>query len=113
MPWVTAVLIAPAAAAAQSLAPAGAPAHTTPHTATGTMSGYDPETRQLTVESATGAAAYRLASDARVWLGNKRLPLSRLKTQVGAQVTVSWSDASGVRTTHTVRLAVEPPAKAP
>jgi len=77
-------------------------------TATGTMAGYDPETRVLTVSSASGSTLYHLASDARVWLGNHRLAVSELKSRVGAQVTVSWSEADGVRTTHTVRVAVEP-----
>jgi len=78
-------------------------------TATGTMAAYDPETRVLTVASASGSTPYHLAADARVWLGNHRLPVAELPSHVGAQVTVSWSDADGVRTTHTVRLAVEPP----
>ena len=80
--------------------------HTT--TATGTMAAYDPETRVLTVSSASGSAPYHLAADARVWLGNHRLPVAELPSHVGAQVTVSWSDSDGVRTTHTVRLAADP-----
>ena len=46
-----------------------------------------------------------MASDARAWLGNRRLPVSQLGAHAGAQVTVAWSEADGVRTTHTVRLA--------
>ena len=79
-------------------------------TATGTMAGYDPETRVLTVASASGSTLYHLATDARVWLGNHRLAVGELKSRLGAQVTVSWSDADGVRTTHTVRVAVAPEA---
>ena len=111
--WAAAVLMLPAAAQAQNLAPVGASIHRSRHTATGTMAAFDPETRQLTVASAIGSAAYHLAADARVWLGNKRLPVSQLKARVGVQVTVSWSDADGVRTTHTVRLAGDPSGKTP
>ena len=78
-------------------------------TATGTMTAYDPETRQLTVSSATGSTAFHLASDARVWLGNRRMPVAQLKAKLGAQVTVSFSETDGVRTSHTVRLAADGP----
>jgi hypothetical protein len=110
-----AVLLAPPFAAPQDgSAPASPPAAAVPssHTSTGTMAGYDADTRQLTVSSASGSSAFHLAPDARVWLGNRRLPVAQLKARVGAQVTVSWSDAAGVRTTHTVRLA-EPAGKTP
>jgi phage baseplate assembly protein gpV len=103
------LLAAPRPALAQQ---AGSEERANPHTATGTMSAYDPETRQLTVTSVSGSTTFHLATDARVWLGRKRLPVSQLKTRVGAQVTVSWSEAEGVRTTHTVRVAVEPPQEA-
>jgi hypothetical protein len=78
-------------------------------TATGTMTAYDPETRQLTVTSASGSTAFHLASDARVWLGIRRMPAAQLKTKIGAQVTVSFSETDGVRTSHTVRLAADEP----
>ncbi len=111
---VAVVLDAPLLAGAQTEVPAPPPGH---HhktaTATGTLTGYDPDTRQLTVASATGSTAFRLASDARVWLGNRRLPIAQLKTRIGAQVTVSWSEADGVRTSHTLRLAADGPGSAP
>jgi phage baseplate assembly protein gpV len=107
------VLAAPPRAGAQ-----GAPSWSLFHhhktaTATGTMTAYDPETRQLTVSSATGSTAFHLASDARVWLGTRRLPVAQLKSKVGAQVTVSFSETDGLRTSHTVRLAVEGPGGGP
>ena len=87
--------------------PASSRKHHHTATATGTMAAYDPDTRQLTVSSVSGSTVYRLANDARVWLGNHRLPVVQLKSRVGSQVTVSWSDADGVPTSHTVRVAVE------
>jgi len=113
---IAALLIAPPDAASDdgrtpaSPLPVAAPPS---HTSTGTMAAYDAETRQLTVSSASGSTAFHLASDARVWLGTRRLPVAQLKARIGAQVTVSWSEADGVRTTHTVRLAGEPSGKAP
>ncbi len=86
--------------------PGSRPSH---HTATGTMAAYDPATRALKVDSATGSIVYRVASDARAWLGQRRLPLQQLVSHVGAQVTVAWTEIDGMRTTHTVRLE-EPPA---
>jgi hypothetical protein len=74
------------------------------HTATGTMTAYDPATRVLTVLSATGSTEFHVAADGRAWLGNRKLPVSQLEAHVGTQVTVAWSEADGVRTTHTVRL---------
>jgi hypothetical protein len=74
------------------------------HTATGTLGAYDSTTRVLTVVSATGSTEFRVAADARAWLGNRRLPVDRLAAYSGVQVTVAWSEADGVRTTHTVRL---------
>jgi phage baseplate assembly protein gpV len=73
-------------------------------TATGTLTAYDPLTRVLTVRSATGSSDFLVAADARFWLGNRRLPVSQLKEHAGAQVTVAWSAAGGVRRTHTVRV---------
>jgi hypothetical protein len=73
-------------------------------TATGTLEAYDCATRVLTVRSASGYSEFRVAADARFWLGHRRLPLSQLPAQAGAQVTVAWSEAEGVRTTHTVRV---------
>ena len=110
-----AVLLAPPCAAPQERSAFASPSPGTAlssHTSTGTMAGYDAETRQLTVSSASGSTAFHLAPDARVWLGNRRLPVAQLKARVGAQVTVSWSEAAGVRTTHTVRLA-DAPGKTP
>ena len=73
-------------------------------TATGTLAAYDPVTRILTVQSATGSSEFHVASDARAWEGSRRLPVRELGAHVGEQVTVAWSEAGGVRTTHTVRL---------
>jgi hypothetical protein len=113
---LAAALLAPSAAApqAQSASASPPPSAVVPssHTSTGTMAGYDADTRQLTVSSASGSTAFHLAPDARVWLGTRRLPVAQLKGRVGAQVTVSWSEAGGVRTTHTVRLA-DAPGKTP
>lgn len=80
-------------------------AATSHHTATGTLTAYDATSRLLTVRSATGLAEFRVAVDARVWLGNRQLPARQLGTHAGAQVTVAWSEAGGMRMTHTVRIA--------
>jgi hypothetical protein len=74
------------------------------HTATGTLAAYDPETRVLTLRSAAGSTMFTVATDARAWLGSRRLPVRQLEEHTGAQVTVAWSEAGGVRVTHTVRL---------
>jgi phage baseplate assembly protein gpV len=111
---VAAVLAAPPLAGAQTEPPSPPVGHRhKAATATGTMTAYDPETRQLTVASATGSTAFRLASDARVWLGTRRLPVAQLKAKIGAQVTVSWSESDGVRTSHTLRLAADGPGGTP
>jgi hypothetical protein len=73
-------------------------------TATGTLASYDPVTRILTVQSATGSSEFHVAPDARAWEGSRRLQVRELATHVGEQVTVAWSESGGVRTTHTVRL---------
>jgi hypothetical protein len=83
------------------LAPEGRPSY---QTATGALTAYDPLTRVLTVRSAAGLSELHVASDARLWLGTRRLPLSQLGAYAGAQVTVAWSERDGVRTTHTVRV---------
>jgi hypothetical protein len=90
----------------------GTGSHPSYHTATGTMTVYDAEAHALTVDSATGPAVYRVASDARAWLGHKRLPLRLLASHVGALVVLAWSEVDGVRTTHTVRLEDPRPARA-
>jgi hypothetical protein len=74
-------------------------------TATGTLAAYDPVTRVLTVQSATGTSVFHVATDARAWAGSRRLAVRELGAHVGAQVTVAWSEAGGVKTTHTVRLS--------
>lgn len=74
-------------------------------TATGTLTAYDPVTRILVIHSATGSSEFHVAPDARAWQGSRRLPVRELGAHAGAQVTVAWSEAGGVRTTHTVRLA--------
>ena len=73
-------------------------------TATGTLASYDTMTRTLTVRNATGASEFHVAADARLWLGNRRIPVSQLQAHTGAQVTVAWAEVDGVKTTHTVRL---------
>jgi len=73
-------------------------------TATGTLTAYDPVTRVLTVRSATSSTEFLVAEDARIWLGNRRLPVSQLGAHAGAQVTVAWSRTDRGRTTHTVRV---------
>jgi hypothetical protein len=72
-------------------------------TATGTLVEYDGATRFLIVHSATGSSEFHVASDARFWLGSRRLPLSQLRAHAGSEVTIAWSEQGGVRTTHTVR----------
>jgi hypothetical protein len=103
-----AVLVAGKAARAQESSEPGPPdphRHPSHTTAAGKLEGYDPLTRVLTVRNATGSAEFRVAADARVWLGNRRLPVNRLGAHAGAQVTVAWSETGGVRTTHTVRVS--------
>jgi hypothetical protein len=102
--------------------PAGAQGHSEPvssaaeprpshPTAAGTLAAWDPVTRLLTVRNATGSREFHVSADARFWLGNRRLPIVQLGSHVGAQVTVAWSEADGVRTTHTVRVADTPPVR--
>jgi hypothetical protein len=93
-----------AALVAVMLVPAVPAPAATHRTATGTLAAYDPVTRVLTVQSATGSSEFHVASDARAWDGSRRLPVRELAAHVGAQVTVAWSEIAGVRTTHTVRL---------
>ena len=87
------------------------PSHTVAHTATGTLTAYAPETRLIRVASAGGSSEFTVATDARVWLGSRRLSVRQLPQHLGEQVTVSWSEADGVRTTHTVRLLPAPVAR--
>jgi hypothetical protein len=81
-------------------------------TASGTLTAYDPASRVLTLRNATGSLEFQVAADARFWLGNRRLPIAQLGAHAGAQVTVAWSQADGVRMTHTVRVADTRPARA-
>jgi hypothetical protein len=74
------------------------------HTATGTLAAYDPVARELTVSNPVESTVYRVASDARAWLGHRRLPLRELAQHVGAQVTLAWAEVDGKKTTHTVRI---------
>ncbi len=94
----------PFAAEAATLVAGGPPAAF--RTATGTLKAYDAAARVLTIEAATGFSRYRVADDARAWLGVQRLKLAQLPSHLGAQATVAFAeDGDGVRTTHTVRLA--------
>lgn len=86
-------------------AAAAEPQHAPFRTATGRLAAYDARLRLLTVETAAGSSTYRVAPDARVWVGKRRLPVSDLATRRWAQVTVAFAEREGVRTTHTVRLA--------
>jgi hypothetical protein len=81
-------------------------------TASGTLAGYDPVTRVLTIRNATGSLEFHVAADARLWLGNRKVPVAQLEAHAGAQVTVAWSEAGGARTTHTVRVTDTPPPRA-
>ena len=74
-------------------------------TATGRLAAFDKRERLLTVESVAGSSSYRVAADARAWLGRRRLAVSDLAWYVGAQVTLAFGEVDGIRTTHTVRLA--------
>jgi hypothetical protein len=85
--------------------PLAEPPHVAFRTATGRLAAYDMPTRLLTVEAATGSSRYRVAADARVWLGRRRLPVSDLAAYLGEQVTIAFAETNGVRTTHTVRVA--------
>lgn len=106
-----AVLVAGSIARAQEQ-PEPGPFATSPRTshstASGTLAAYDPVTRVLTVRNATGSLEFRVAVDARFWLGSHRVPLAQLAAHTGGQVTVAWSEADGVRTTHTVRVSDAP-----
>jgi hypothetical protein len=59
---------------------------------------------------ATGSSTYRVAADARAWIGRRRLSVSDLAAHLGARVTIAFAEADGIRTTHTVRLAEGEPA---
>lgn len=80
-------------------------------TASGTLAAYDPVTRVLTIRNAAGSLEFHVTADARLWLGSRRVPVAQLGTHAGAQVTVAWSEAGGVRTTHTVRVNDVRPAR--
>ena len=90
--------------------PAAAEPRPSHQTAAGTLTAYDSVTRVLTIRNATGSLGFHVAADARLWLGNRRLPDAQLGTHAGAQVTVAWSETGGVRTTHTVRVTDTRPA---
>ena len=110
-----AVLVAGSLARAQEQpepGPSAAEPRPSHPTAAGTLTAYDPATRVLTIRNATGSLEFHVAADARFWLGNRRLPVAQLGTHAGAQVTVAWSEADGVRTTHTVRVTDTRPARA-
>lgn len=81
-------------------------------TATGTLAAYDPATRVLAVRNATGSQEFLVAADARLWRGSRRLPVGQLGAYLGAQITLAWSEAGGVRTTHTVRVTDPRPVAA-
>lgn len=74
-------------------------------TATGAVASYDSADRVLVLQSALGDSRFVVAPEARLWIGSRRVPVERLATSVGVQATVAYSDADGVATTHTVRLA--------
>jgi hypothetical protein len=102
MQWNLPRAVALATAVLSSVTLATAATH---RTATGTLAAYEPQTRILTVQSATGSSEFHVASDARAWQGSRRLPVQELASHVGEQVTIAWSESGGVRTTHTVRLS--------
>jgi hypothetical protein len=106
--WVAvlALLVAGSVARAQEPPDPGPAPEDRPsyQTATGTLTAYDVTTRVLTVRNAAGSSEWHVASDARFWLGTRRLPLNQLGAYAGAQVTVAWSERDGMRTTHTVRV---------
>jgi hypothetical protein len=72
---------------------------------TGTLAGYDPSSRVLTLRVAGGEGRFQVADDARAWIGSRGLPTSQLTAHLGAEVTLAYGEAEdGVRTTHTIRL---------
>jgi hypothetical protein len=72
---------------------------------TGTLAGYDPSSRWLTLRVAGSEGRFQVAADARAWLGSRSLPTAQLAAHVGAEVTLAYGEAEdGVRTTHTIRL---------
>lgn len=72
---------------------------------TGTLAGYDAVSRVLTLRAAGADSRYRVAEDARVWVGSHSVPAAQLASHVGAEVTLAYGEAEhGARTTHTVRL---------
>ena len=75
------------------------------HTATGAVASYDAAGRVLVLRSALGDSRFVVAPEAQLWIGSRRASVERLATSVGAQATVAYSEADGVATTHTVRLA--------
>ncbi len=65
---------------------------------------YEPKRQLLTIRNATGSTTYRVAPDARAWLGRRSVPLLQIAAHLGDQATVAWAEVDGVPTTHTVRL---------
>ena len=82
-----------------------APSPTLPHGDRCSVASYDSADRVLVLKSALGDSRFVVAPEARLWIGSRRVPVERLATSVGVQATVAYSDADGVATTHTVRLA--------
>ena len=72
---------------------------------TGTLAGYDPSSRVLTLRVAGSEGRFQVAADARAWIGSRSLPTSQLAAHLGAEVTLAYGEAEdGVRSTHTIRL---------
>lgn len=103
-PLVPAALAVACLMSLEARAEPAAGRHASYQTATGTVASYDAATRVLTVRAASGSKEFRVAPDARLWLGSRAVPMSQLATRAGAEVTVAWSEVDGVRTTHTVRV---------
>ena len=110
-PWA-AVLMVLAAAACDSRPPAarddsgdGGGHPGLYRSSTGTLAGYDPASRVLTLRVAGSEARFQVADDARAWIGSRTLTTSQLAAHLGAEVTLAYGEAEdGVRTTHTIRL---------
>lgn len=73
--------------------------------ATGALVGYDARTHLLTLRSAEGVSVFRVADDARVWQGSRRVGTADLARALGADATVAFAELpEGPPVTHTVRL---------
>ena len=76
--------------------------------AIGTLSGYDPKTRILTIKCQKTDQAFVLAAKASVRLGAEVLSDDEIVKQTGKRVKVRYTEAGGKRLAHSVMISRNP-----